>query len=88
MKNSIWIYFIFIAISNYPQNDLPAHIHVHVTADGYSNFIKEFLFDDDERLIGKIRENSVRNEFMISIPEKAVAPFQQQYSYTIQLQKR
>ena len=74
--------------AGYPQSDLPAHIHVHVTADGYRNFVNEFLFDDDERLIGSIRENSVRNRFMISKPEKASSAFEQQFNYSIQLQKQ
>jgi hypothetical protein len=33
------------------------------------------LFDDDERLVGKIRENSIRNDFMISKPEKTGITF-------------
>jgi protocatechuate 3,4-dioxygenase beta subunit len=74
--------------SGYPQSDLPAHIHVHVTADGYRNYVNEFLFDDDERLVGTIRENSVRNQFIIAKPEKAEKPFEQQFSYTITLQKQ
>jgi len=74
--------------SGYPQSDLPAHIHVHITADGYQNFVNEFLFDDDERLVGKIRENSVRNQFIIAKPEKADKPFEQQFSYMITLQKQ
>ncbi|HEX6847022.1 MAG TPA: hypothetical protein VF144_08585 [Chitinophagaceae bacterium] len=74
--------------SGYPQSDLPAHIHVHVTAQGYRNFVNEFLFDDDERLVGKIRENSIRNDFMISKPVKATTPFTQQFSYVISLQKQ
>jgi protocatechuate 3,4-dioxygenase beta subunit len=72
--------------SGYPKSDLPAHIHVHVDAAGYQSFVTEFLFDDDERLVGKIRENSIRNDFMISKAEKTSAPFVQQFSYTIQLQ--
>ena len=74
--------------SGYPKSDLPAHIHVHVSADGYQSYVTEFLFDDDERLLGKIREDAIRNRFMIAKPEKAVTPFQQQFSYTIQLQKQ
>ena len=74
--------------SGYPQSDLPAHIHVHVTADGYRNFVNEFLFDDDERLVGNIRENSVRNQFIISKPEKADKPFEQKFSYMMTLQKQ
>jgi len=74
--------------SGYPQSDLPAHIHVHVTAEGYSSFVNEFLFDDDERLVGKIRENSVSNQFIIAKPEKAESPFAQTFSYFITLRKQ
>ena len=73
--------------SGYPQSDLPAHIHVHIDASGYQSFITEFLFDDDERLVGKIRENSIHNSFMISKPEKTELPFQQKFSYFITLRK-
>jgi len=73
--------------SGYPQSDLPAHIHVHIDAKDYRSFITEFLFDDDERLVGKIRENSIRNNFMISKPEKTELPFTQKFSYSITLQK-
>lgn len=71
--------------SGYPQSDLPAHIHVHVWAAGYSNYVNEFLFDDDDRLVGKIREQSIRNRFIIAKPEKASAGFDQQFSYSITL---
>lgn len=74
--------------SGYPKSELPAHIHVHVWADGYSNFVNEFLFDDDERLTGEIRTQSIRNRFMISKPEKTVLPFDQQFSYSIKLEKQ
>jgi protocatechuate 3,4-dioxygenase beta subunit len=73
--------------SGYPQSDLPAHIHIHVEASGYQAVVTEFLFDDDERLVGKIRENSSRNNFMISKPEKTESPFAQKFSYSIILQK-
>ena len=73
--------------SGYPQSDLPAHIHVHVSVPGYRNYGTEFLFDDDERLVGKIRENSIRNQFLISKPETAPAGFAQQFSYKMVLQK-
>ncbi len=73
--------------SGYPSSDLPAHIHVHVWADGYNSFVTEFLFDDDDRLVGKIREQSVRNRFMIARPEKTVIPFDQQFSYNVVLEK-
>lgn len=73
--------------SGYPQSDLPAHIHVHVWAAGFRDFVNEFLFDDDERLIADIREQSIRNRFMISKPEKADPPFVQKFSYRIVLVK-
>ena len=73
--------------AGYPRSDLPAHIHVHVTADGYRNFVNEFLFDDDERLVGNIRESSVRNQFIIAKPENAATPFEQQFSYSITLRR-
>jgi protocatechuate 3,4-dioxygenase beta subunit len=73
--------------AGYPQSDLPAHIHVHVSAEGYSPFVNEFLFDDDERLVGKIRQDAIRNRFIISKPEKVNTPFSQQFSYTVTLQK-
>ena len=47
-----------------------------------------FLFDDDERLTGKIREDAFRNQFLISKPEKANAPFQQLFNYNTELQKQ
>jgi protocatechuate 3,4-dioxygenase beta subunit len=74
--------------AGYPKSDLPAHIHLHVTATGYSSFGTEFLFDDDVRLVGTIRENSIRNDFMISKPEKTELPFQQKFTYSITLQKQ
>jgi len=73
--------------SGYPQSDLPAHIHVHIEASGYQTVVTEFLFDDDERLVGKIRENSIRNNFMIAKPEKTESSFVQKFSYSITLQK-
>lgn len=71
--------------NGYPQSELPAHIHVHVWATGHRDYVNEFLFDDDDRLVGNIREQSVRNRFHISKPEKAPAGFEQQFSYTITL---
>lgn len=74
--------------SGYPRSDLPAHIHVHVNKDGYKQYGTEFLFDDDERLIGKIREQALRNSFIIAKPGKANLPFVQQFSYQMILEKR
>lgn len=74
--------------SGYPRSDLPAHIHVHVSAPGYRSYGTEFLFDDEERLVGDIREQSVRNQFLIAKPEKAPATFDQQFSYSMVLGKK
>jgi protocatechuate 3,4-dioxygenase beta subunit len=73
--------------SGYPRSDLPAHIHVHVTAPGYRAYVTEFLFDDDDRLIGKIRQDAMRNQFLVAKPEKASAPIEQGFSYNIILKK-
>lgn len=75
--------------SGYPQSDLPAHIHVEIVGvDGYQTLITEFLFDDDERLAGEIRENSERNRFLIAKPEPTSSPFDQQFSYILSLSER
>lgn len=74
--------------SGYPHSDLPAHIHVHVSAPGYRSYVTEFLFDDDERLVGEIRKQSEQNQFLISKPGKAKAQFDQQFSYRMILQKQ
>jgi protocatechuate 3,4-dioxygenase beta subunit len=73
--------------SGYPQSDLPAHIHVHIWKEGYSNFVNEFLFDDDDRLVGETRKNSERYNLMIAKPETATKPFDQQFSYLVILSK-
>ncbi|MEO7922933.1 MAG: hypothetical protein ABIR30_04595 [Chitinophagaceae bacterium] len=73
--------------SGYPSSDLPAHIHIHFFAAGYNSSVTEFLFDDDERLVGNIREQAVRNRFLIAQPGKASAPFEQSFNYSITLQK-
>jgi protocatechuate 3,4-dioxygenase beta subunit len=74
--------------SGYPQSDLPAHIHVEVhDLPPYQPAITEFLFDDDERLVGDIRTNAQRDHFKIAKAERANPPFDQQFSYIISLQK-
>lgn len=73
--------------SGYPRSDLPAHIHIHFEAAGYQPYVTELLFDDDERLVGNIRTQAVENRFLVSKPEKTNAPFEQQFSYTIILNK-
>ncbi|MFI5130770.1 MAG: hypothetical protein ACHQFX_12290 [Chitinophagales bacterium] len=74
--------------AGYPNSDLPAHIHVHVTADGYRPYGTEFLFKDDERLKGEILNRAVINGGMIGMPERAEAPFTQKFSYEIKLTKK
>jgi protocatechuate 3,4-dioxygenase beta subunit len=75
--------------SGYPQSDLPAHIHVEVHEWApYRSRITEFLFDDDERLKGSIRSNAERSGFIIAKPKKANAPFDQEFSYTLTLDKK
>ena len=39
--------------SGYPNSDLPAHIHIEITAEGYPTMVTELLFDDDDRLQGE-----------------------------------
>jgi len=73
--------------SGYPNSDLPAHIHVHVSAAGYQPYGTEFLFRDDERLKGEILNRAVVDGGMIANPETADAPFDQQFSYEIKLRK-
>jgi protocatechuate 3,4-dioxygenase beta subunit len=74
--------------SGYPQSDLPAHIHVHVMATGYTSYVTEFLFDDDERLKGTIRQQAERSRFLIAKPETATSSFDQQFSYNMTLQTK
>jgi protocatechuate 3,4-dioxygenase beta subunit len=74
--------------SGYPKSDLPAHIHVHVMADGYRPYGTEFLFQDDERLKGEILNRAIVDGGMIGVPEKATVPFEQQFSYTMRLSKQ
>jgi protocatechuate 3,4-dioxygenase beta subunit len=71
--------------SGYPQSDLPAHIHVHVWADGYRTNVTEFLFKDDDRLKGEILNRAIVDGGLIGVPEKAEAPFEQKFSYVIRL---
>jgi protocatechuate 3,4-dioxygenase beta subunit len=73
--------------AGYPQSDLPAHIHVHVTAAGYRAFGTEFLFQDDERLKGERLNRAVVDGGMIAKPETTESPFVQKFSYEIRLRK-
>ena len=71
--------------SGYPQSDLPAHIHVQVTAEGYHPYGTEFLFQDDERLKGEILNRAIVAGGRIAKPEPAETPFVQKFSYEIKL---
>jgi protocatechuate 3,4-dioxygenase beta subunit len=69
--------------SGYPKSELPAHIHVQVDKSGYRTYHTEFLFDDDDRLVGDIRRDAERSSLLISKPEPAPKYFDQQFSYTM-----
>lgn len=73
--------------SGYPKSDLPAHIHIHLSAEGHGSFVTELLFDDDDRLTGNIRTDALRHRFIIAKPGKAKSPFEQQFSYAIMLEE-
>ncbi len=73
--------------SGYPQSDLPAHIHIHIDAEGFRPLVTELLFDDDERLAGNIRQNAMQNMFIISKPEPASGDFEQGFSYKLILRR-
>jgi protocatechuate 3,4-dioxygenase beta subunit len=73
--------FYTVKPSGYPHSSLPAHIHIEIALDGGNYFISELLFDDDPRLVGEIRERSVREKFFIvKNTGTATAPV---YEYTI-----
>ena len=61
--------------SCYPKSDLPVHIHVHISADGYKSYGIEFLFDDDERLVGNIREKFNQEQLPGFKTGKVLVPF-------------
>jgi len=47
--------------------------------------LEQSSFDDEEGLVGKIKENSLRNTFLISKPKKIELPLAQKFSYPITL---
>ncbi len=71
--------------SGYPQSDLPAHIHIHFEMPGSHERVTELLFDDDPRLVGRIRDQATRARFHISKPEPGSTGFEQQFTYDILL---
>ena len=74
--------------SGYPQSDLPAHIHVEITGlAGYQPRITEFLFDDDERLVGNIRANVQGDAFIISEPERTDPHFNNNLSIPLRFKR-
>jgi protocatechuate 3,4-dioxygenase beta subunit len=75
--------------SGYPGSDLPAHIHFEIhDPEGYQPLVNEFLFDDDERLVGNIREQSLRYHLLIAKPGKGQPPYIQSFKYTIVLKAK
>jgi len=58
--------FNTIRPNGYPKSDLPAHIHLELTATDGSGLGTELLFEEDPRLVGHIRENAIRDKFYIS----------------------
>ena len=71
--------------SGYPQSDLPAHIHIHFDKPGGGSHVTELLFDDDPRLVGNIREQSIRYGLHIAKPGPGADGADQQFSYMIRL---
>lgn len=69
--------------SGYPQSDLPAHIHIHFEKPGFRNYVTELLFDDDERLVGPVRQQSIQYRFAVAKPENPPTGFDQQFSYSL-----
>ena len=58
--------FNTIRPNGYPKSDLPAHIHLELTASDGLGLGTELLFEEDPRLVGHIRENAIRDKFYIS----------------------
>jgi protocatechuate 3,4-dioxygenase beta subunit len=58
--------FNTIMPKGYPRSDLPAHIHLELTANEGSGLVTELLFEEDPRLVGQIRQNAIREKFYIS----------------------
>jgi len=58
--------FETIQPQGYPKSDLPAHIHIEITAADQSMEITEMLFDDDPRLTKEARARAEREHFYIS----------------------
>jgi len=84
-NNSGQITILTVKPAGYPQSDLPAHIHIHFDKPGGGSHVTELLFDDDPRLIGNIREQSIRYGFHIGKPGPGTEGAEQQFSYIIRL---
>jgi protocatechuate 3,4-dioxygenase beta subunit len=75
--------------SGYPQSNLPAHIHILFTAQGFEALQTELLFDDDDRLVGNIRRQAERSDYLISRPDNNTPDgFDQQFSYRVVLRRK
>ena len=73
--------FTTVKPKGYPGSSLPAHIHIEIALGDNSNLITELLFDDDPRLIGEIRDRSVKEKFIIS--KNSGSPAEPIYFYQI-----
>lgn len=53
--------------SSYPNSTLPQHIHLEAFGDnGRSLIITELLFDDDPMLVGQLRQDFLREGFVVA----------------------
>jgi protocatechuate 3,4-dioxygenase beta subunit len=74
--------------SGYPNSDLPAHIHVHVTPQDESleGAGTEFLFEEDERLTPERKERSIEDGFLVA--KSTGTPEKPYYYYEIVIRKK
>lgn len=70
----------------YPDTNLPRHIHLEVRDERFQTLVTEFVFKDDERLTGQIREQATRARFPMADPQNG-ADGVKTYEYTVTLQK-
>ncbi len=65
-QKPVYVYQTDARPQGYPKSDLPAHIHIEITAADQSMEITEMLFDDDPRLTKEARARAEREHFYIS----------------------
>jgi protocatechuate 3,4-dioxygenase beta subunit len=59
--------FDTIKPAHYPNNQIPAHIHYVVTADGYKERVFEIVFEGDQFINDRIRADAAKEESGFSI---------------------